>query len=125
MRESLERIGRFDPQRARDRLLATFSPACTELILWHGRRVGFQVVRRSAEGLCLEHLYLLPDHQGRGIGTAALRRILSDADREGLAVRVTALKGSDANAFYLRHGFALAAESAFDNHHVRPAAVPG
>jgi GNAT superfamily N-acetyltransferase len=119
MRESLERIGRFDPQRARDRLLANFSPSCTEVIVWEGRRVGFHVVRRAPEGLVLDHLYLLPSHQGRGIGAAVLSRVLSTAHREGLAVRVTALKGSEANAFYVRHGFALIAESEFDNEYLR------
>jgi GNAT superfamily N-acetyltransferase len=125
MRESLERIGRFDPQRARDRLLANFSPSCTEVIVWEGRRVGFHVVRRAPEGLVLDHLYLLPSHQGRGIGAAVITRILSAADREGLAVQVTALKGSEANAFYRRHGFSLTAESAFDNHYVRHAVARG
>lgn len=119
MRASLERIGRFDPQRARDRLLANFTPSCTEVILWEGRRVSFHVVRRGPEGLLLDHLYLLPSHQGRGIGAAVLARILSTAHREGLAVRVTALKGSEANAFYVRHGFALIAESEFDNEYLR------
>jgi hypothetical protein len=32
MRESLERIGRFDPQRARERFLSAFSPTHTRHI---------------------------------------------------------------------------------------------
>jgi hypothetical protein len=45
MRASLERIGRFDPGRARERFLAGFSPAHTRHIVVAGERVGFVVVK--------------------------------------------------------------------------------
>src|SRR5262245_26909572 len=38
MRESLERIGRFDPQRARDRFLSTFAPEQTQHLVLQGER---------------------------------------------------------------------------------------
>lgn len=125
MRDSLERIGRFDPDRARARLLDGFDPAHTRIILAQGRRVGFVVVRREAGDLLLEHLYILPDRQGRGIGSAVMRSILAEADAEGLPVRVGALRGSEANAFYRRHGFEPAGESEWDLYYRRPARVPG
>jgi hypothetical protein len=45
MRESLQRIGRFDPRRARERFLSGFSPKQTRHILQNGMRVGFVVVK--------------------------------------------------------------------------------
>jgi threonine/homoserine/homoserine lactone efflux protein len=41
MRESLERIGRYDPVRARKRLAAGFDAQATHHIVVEGRRVGF------------------------------------------------------------------------------------
>src|SRR4051812_28636700 len=72
MRESLERLGRFDAARARERLRSTFSPEHTRFILFQGAKVGFYAVRRSSEGLRLDHLYVHPKVQNHGIGSVIL-----------------------------------------------------
>jgi ribosomal protein S18 acetylase RimI-like enzyme len=53
MRDSLERIGRFDATRARRRFLDGFVPELTRHILLEHTRVGFMAVRPSAEELSL------------------------------------------------------------------------
>jgi len=121
MRESLERLNRFDPQRARDRFLAGFDPALTRHVLADGRRVGFVVVRPQDDGLLLDHLYLLPAAQGRGVGAAVLADVFARADASRLPVRVGALRASGANAFYERHGFELVERGEWDNLYRRPA----
>ena len=121
MRESLERLGRFDPQRARDRFLAGFDLAATRHVVVAGGRVGFVVVRSRDGGLLLDHLYIVPSAQGRGIGAAVMADVLADADARGLPVRVGALRESAANRFYERHGFALVERAEWDNHYERPA----
>ena len=65
MRESLERLGRFDPERARSRLQATFRPEYTWAIELEGKRVGFYALRPDGDGLRLDHLYLHPSVQAR------------------------------------------------------------
>ncbi len=121
MRESLERLGRFDPQRARDRFLSGFDPAATRHVVVEGQRVGFVVVRSHADGLLLDHLYIVPSAQGRGIGAAVMADVLADADARGLRVRVGALRDSASNRFYERHGFELVERAEWDNHYERPA----
>lgn len=121
MRESLQRLGRFDPERARERLSRAFEPSHTRHILQAGERVGFVVVLPRMDHLVLDHLYIAPPAQGQGIGSWVLDQVLAEADRLGMAVRVTALKLSDANRFYQRHGFELQHESAWDLHYLRPA----
>ena len=59
--------------------------------------------------------------QGEGIGSWVLTQVLQEADAQGKAVSVTALKHSDANRFYLRHGFVLQAEGEWDLYYLRPA----
>ena len=110
LRPSLERLGRFDPQRARERLRAGFAPEFMLHICDDGGRVGFMTLRPLASGWRLEHLYVEPRLQGRGIGSWVLKEVQSRrAD-----VELSALKESDANRFYLRHGFVVTGESEFD-----------
>ncbi len=128
MRPSLERIGRFDPQRARERLHASYDAAATRVIVMEGRDIGFVAVKllppESSAGLLLDHLYLHPDWQGRGLGAWALRQVIIDADAAGLPLHVGALRGSDANRFYRKHGFVHSAESEWDIYYVRPVSAP-
>jgi len=119
MRESLERIGRFDPARARERFASTFDPVHTRHVLVNGQRVGFIVVKRHVDGLLLDHLYLRPGHQGQGIGGHVLAALLADADAQRLPVHVGALRESASNAFYLRHGFHPVSESEWDIYYRR------
>ncbi|NIE68367.1 GNAT family N-acetyltransferase [Burkholderia sp. Ax-1719] len=123
MRASLERIGRFDPQRARERFLAAFEPALCRFIEADGVRAGFVLVRPQADHWLLDHLYVLPGHQGRGIGAQVLRDIFTSADAVRLPVRVGALRGSDSNRFYQRHGFAQIGESEWDIYYERQPAL--
>jgi GNAT superfamily N-acetyltransferase len=123
MRESLEAIGRFDPLRARERFLARFTPEDTQAILADGERVGFVVMRHQPDHILLDHLYLLPAHQGRGIGAQILQMLFALADGAGLPVRVGALKGSRSNAFYQRHGFVLIECAEWDNYYQRSPAT--
>lgn len=119
MRESLERIGRFDPIRVRERFLAGFSVLDTLHIMSGGTRVGFLVLKRTLDGFLLDHLYVHPTQQGLGIGAWVLQWIFYQADSQGEVVRVGALKGSDSNRFYIRHGFNLVEVAEWDNYYVR------
>ena len=121
MRASLERIGRFDPVRARERSVAGFAPEETRHIELDGERVGFVVVKTCDHGLLLDHLYVHPDFQGRGIGSAVLQQVFVQADQAALPVRVGALRGSDSNRFYQRHGFRLVDEAEWDVYYMRDA----
>jgi GNAT superfamily N-acetyltransferase len=119
MRESLTALGRFDPLRARARLASGFAPAFTRHVVVDGARVGFVVVKPCPEGLLLDHLYLRPSAQGRGLGTAVLAQVIEEADQQRAVLLVGALRGSAANRFYLRHGFVPASASDWDVHYRR------
>ncbi|MBR0825313.1 GNAT family N-acetyltransferase [Bradyrhizobium manausense] len=120
MRESLERVGRFNPERARDRFLASFDPALCRFIEADGVRVGFVLVRPQEDHWHLDHLYIVPEHQGKGIGAAVLRQIFADADSQRMSIRLGALRGSESNRFYQRHGFQQTDEAEWDIYYMRP-----
>ena len=121
MRESLERIGRFDPERARERLRRSFHPEHSEFVVLDGQRIGFYTFRPAEEGFHLDHLYIHPDHQSRGVGSHVILRLLSRSDSLGMTVCLGALRDSPSNRFYQRHGFVQTAEDAWDIHYRRPA----
>jgi ribosomal protein S18 acetylase RimI-like enzyme len=121
MRESLERIGRFDAGRARERFRSGFSPEHTRHIVVGTETVGFVVTKHQEQHLLLDHLYLLPSHQGRGIGSTVLQLVFAEAESLRLPVKVGALRESEANRFYARHGFQLVEQGEFDNYYICPA----
>lgn len=114
LRESLERLGRFDPVRARERLRAGFVPEFMRHICQDGRRIGYLTLRPAEGALRIEHLYIQPGQQGRGAGAWALEQAKQQARALGQDLTLAALKESDANRFYLRHGFKPVAVSEFD-----------
>lgn len=124
MRESLERVGRFDPERARERLRNSFYPEHTQFIVLEGERVGFYTLRPMGDLLRLDHLYVQPKHQSLGIGSAVLQKIMAEADEQQLPMHLGALRESASNRFYQRHGFVQTHEDAWDIYYVRPPKVP-
>ena len=121
MRESLERIGRFDAGRARERFRSSFSPERTRHIVAGTETAGFVVTKPQEQYLLLDHLYLLPTHQGRGIGSKVLQLVFAEAESLRLPVKVGALRESEANHFYAHHGFQFVEQGEFDNYYIRPA----
>lgn len=119
LRADLERLGRYDEQRVRQRLRDGFAPAHTWAIEVGGALAGCVALRPADDAYWLEHFYLAPHVQGNGIGTAVLRRLLAQCDRDGTPVRLNVLQGSPARRLYERHGFTVDAEDPVDVFMVR------
>ena len=66
----------------------------------------------------LDHLYIHPEYQSRGIGSTVLKLLLGKADLKGLTIKVGALRGSDSNRFYQRHGFRKNWEDEWDIYYI-------
>lgn len=125
MRPSLQALGRFDPDRARERFAATFLPEHMSHIVVDGQRVGCVTLRPKAAALRMDHLYIEPAAQGRGIGSRVMDWACSTADLRQQPLELAALQGSAANRFYLRHGLVEIGRSDFDIEYRRvPAADP-
>ncbi|WP_336114419.1 GNAT family N-acetyltransferase [Streptomyces sp. PTD9-10] len=114
MRADLERLGRYDEQRVRQRLRDRFAPAHTWVIEAAGAFAGCVALRPAADAHWLEHFYLAPHLQGSGIGGAVLRELLERCDRDGTPVRLQVLQGSTARRLYERHGFTVETEDPVD-----------
>ncbi|MDX3639663.1 GNAT family N-acetyltransferase [Streptomyces sp. MB09-02B] len=124
MRPDLERLGRYDPHRVRQRFRDAFDPAHTWIIEVADTLAGCVALRPAADAHWLEHFYLAPHLQGTGIGTAVLRTLLSRCDHDGVPVRLNVLRGSPARRLYERHGFRLETEDPVDVYMLRPPTRP-
>ena len=128
LRGDLERLGRYDARRVRQRLRDGFGPEWTWVIEVDGAFAGCVALRPDADARChwLEHFYVGAQHQGRGIGSGVLGELLERCDRgvDGVGVvRLNVLQGSPARRLYERYGFVVEAEDAVDVFMVRgPAA---
>lgn len=110
LRESLTRLGRFNPEVARARLRAQFRPEWMQHLVVGGERVGYFTVEPRAGELRLHHLYLTPAAQGHGLGAWVLDQVKA----QGLPISLAALRESRANDFYRRHGFQVVEAQEFD-----------
>ncbi len=110
MRESLTRLGLTDMEHSRSRYAGQCEAGAMHHIVRDGQRVGFvQLV--PAEGyLHLVQLFLSPQAQGGGVGA----RVLDWAKSHGREIRLSTLKFSASNRFYLRRGFEPVGESELD-----------
>lgn len=107
MQESLARLGRFDPTRARERFIKHFDPPNSRHLRWNSERVGVIVVKHFDDRVVLENLYLYRRAHGQGIGSEVLRALCDEADAKRLPIHVIVLAESDAIGFYQRAGFVL------------------
>lgn len=118
LRPDLERLGRFDPARVRQRFLAGFNPEDTSIIEVNGEAVGSVALRLEVDARWIEHFYLNSAYQGLGIGTAVLSALLAADDQRPF--RLNVLQGSAARRLYERYGFVLDSEDPVDVFMSRP-----
>jgi GNAT superfamily N-acetyltransferase len=69
--------------------------------------VGVFVVERSATHIQLEQIYLLPEYQRMGIGTALLKNLILEAEQFKIPVRLRVIAVNPAKKFYERLGFVV------------------
>ena len=121
MREHLERVGRFEPSRARRIFRGHFNEPGLRLILVDEVRrgcVGFRIFDGCVK---IDSFYLDGSLHNSGLGTAILKVLLAEADALELPIRLEVLTGSQADRFYLRHGFVKLREDAIEGEYERPA----
>ncbi|GGJ34437.1 GNAT family N-acetyltransferase [Paenarthrobacter histidinolovorans] len=119
MRPDLERLQRFDPVRVRERFLNSFQPEHTFIIHSDGVDAGVIAVRPEAEARWIEHFFIAPAHQGKGLGGAVLQHVMA-ASVDERPFRLDVLQGSPARRLYERHGFVLETEDPVDVFMVAP-----
>lgn len=94
--------------RRLDRVLAHFESG--QVIELGGVAVGLVKVIRAPEQWKLLQLQVLPEYQGRGIGSSVVLGVLREARAANQAVVLTVLKNNPAKRLYERVGFKVVGE---------------
>jgi ribosomal protein S18 acetylase RimI-like enzyme len=112
MRPHVERaFGPWDEEAQRRRFYQSTDPATHDIVELDGRPVGCQWIRQHPGALELVRLYLLPEVQGRGIGTQLTAQLCERASRSGLVLRLRVLRVNPAERLYRRLGFEVVGET--------------
>lgn len=114
MKPSLLKLGRYDESRVRNRFLDNFVPESTFKIMESNDLLGFYVVLIREDHHYLDHLYIKPEHQNKNLGKTVLNRVIKNAQKDNLPLRLGALKGSRSNDFYIKNDFIKTHEDEFD-----------
>jgi GNAT superfamily N-acetyltransferase len=93
---------------------SAFEGAEFQIIQVNGVKAGEIILYRSADGLRVVDIALLPHFRNVGVGTAILRRVLDEAAAARQPVHLKVDRGSRAERLYRRLGFSKISETELD-----------
>jgi GNAT superfamily N-acetyltransferase len=111
MRPYVEPIWGWDEDVQKHYFDAHFDPATIEIISVEGQDIGAVTIERQEDCLFLSNIHLLPEFQGRGIGTAIIKEMLERAAVVHRPAALRVLKNNPARRLYERLGFQIAGET--------------
>ncbi len=103
--------GRWNEDRVRQESLEDSVSLNARVIQVRDVGVGVLIVERFPTHIQLEQLYLLPEYQRIGIGSALIEGLIAEASRSMLPIRLRVMAVNPAKLFYERFGF-IVTESA-------------
>ena len=112
MRNHLERIGRFDPERRRARMRAHLDAGSLRLIERDSAALGCVGLYPRGARMELHSFFIEPALQGRGLGAKVFAALRAKHPSRGWWIEV--LKESPARHFWERQGFLVTGEQPFD-----------
>ncbi len=112
-REYVEQMWGWDDSYQRQLHNRRFAAQDFRIIQFRGVDVGFLAISHTSDTFKVNQLFIRPEYQGKGIGSACMTRIIDDANLEQKPVVLQVLKVNTRGiAFYQRLGFTIAGESA-------------
>lgn len=105
MREVVLRHRPWREEEQDQRVMAHFDSG--RIILREGREIGLLKVVREADHFHLVQIQLLPDFQGRGIGTAIIQSLQEECGALGLPIVLEVYLSNRSIDLYSRLGFAI------------------
>jgi len=101
----IETFGPWDDSAQRTRFFASLVLERHQIVEHNGECIGCLSVAREPELLRLNRVFLLPSHQGRGIGSRLVADLIREADAAKLPIRLRVLRVNPARRLYERLGF--------------------
>jgi len=111
MRPYVEATWGWDESFQRDYFHRHHDHGSCQIIRVDGTDAGVLAVDIHPDQVFLRTVALLPEFQGRGIGTEVIRQVMDQALRLGVCTRLQVLKVNPARRLYERLGFRVHAET--------------
>ncbi len=114
MRQYIESLWGWEDTWQRDYFSRKFDPNKRQIIQIGARDAGVLVVEPGAETLYLSLIEILPEFQGRGVGTAIITDLIAQGREQEAMVTLHVLKSNtQARRLYERLGFVMAEEEEY------------
>jgi ribosomal protein S18 acetylase RimI-like enzyme len=114
--EYIEQTWGWDEGFQRDFHVKDYDPTTIGIICWQGTDVGWLEVDRGSDNFLLTGIYILPEYQSRGVGSAVIRQIIREAKETQLPLRLEVLKVNPrARVLYEKLGFVVTGETETHN----------
>jgi ribosomal protein S18 acetylase RimI-like enzyme len=111
LKEYVAATWRWDEAYQRQHFAAHFDPDHSQIVVTDGRDVGELSVVDRENGVLVSGIYILPEFQGRGLGTTILGDVIEHARMGRRPVSLQVLKVNPARHLYERLGFVISGES--------------
>ena len=110
-REYVEQVWGWEDDYQRERHNREFDSHDFHIIQFRGTDVGFFITSSTSGTLKVNQIFILPEYQGRGIGSACMTHIIDNANLEQRSVVLQVLKVNTRGiALYQRLGFTIVGE---------------
>ena len=107
-REYVEQVSGWHECHQRDLHITRFAKHDFRIVRFRGTDVGYYATSSTSAAIKLHQLFILPEYQGRGIGSACMTCIVKEANLAQKLVMLQVLKiNTRAIAFYQRLGFVV------------------
>lgn len=121
MKDLVAQIWGWDDAWQERYFAAHFDAASSRIVVIDGGDAGVVAVVWGEGDAFLANIEVLPEYQGRGLGTALVRHVIAEADARGLPVHLQVLKINPARRLYERLGFVATGETETHDLMLRPA----
>jgi len=111
MKEYVDRVWGWDDRAQESSFRQNYAPAQIQIITLDGKDVGMLSLEERQEDVFLRVIEIHPEYQGKGIGTALIKKIIAEGAKNRKPVRLQVLKVNPAKGLYDRLGFSTVEET--------------
>jgi ribosomal protein S18 acetylase RimI-like enzyme len=112
----IEQTWGWDEGFQRDLHVREYDPTTTEIISWRGTDVGWLEVDAGRDNIRLTGIYIVPEYQSRGVGSAVIREVVRGTTETQMPVTLEVLKVNPrAQVLYEKLGFVVTGETETHN----------
>lgn len=99
--------GAWSESRVQEESREDSSSPNAQVILVGNVAVGVLLVERHSTHIQLEQIYLLPEYQCLGIGTALINSLVAEAEQHKIPIRLRVMAVNPTKRFYEQFGFVV------------------